>query len=180
MRDDLLGLRLLLGLCRPQQRGHIRQAARVAVADDAPALAGLIDGRAPDHLTRPGGFEMGEPVDGLCRASWDRMMNLNAWSFVAVTKAFVPQMLGDGAGKVVAVFRDGDRYFAIDNVDPKSGASVLSRGLVGNLGERLVVASPLYKNHFDLRTGECLEAPEHSVRSHAVRVEQGKVQVALT
>lgn len=80
----------------------------------------------------------------------------------------------------VAVFRLPDgQFFAIDNVDPKSGASVLSRGLVGNLGERLVVASPLYKNHFDLRTGECLEAPEHSVRSHAVRVEQGKVQVAL-
>jgi NAD(P)-dependent dehydrogenase (short-subunit alcohol dehydrogenase family) len=50
-----------------------------------------------------GGFEMGEPVHGLSRAAWDRMMNLNAWSFVAVTKAFVPQMLGDGAGKIVAV-----------------------------------------------------------------------------
>ena len=80
----------------------------------------------------------------------------------------------------VAVFRLADgQYFAIDNVDPKSGASVLSRGLVGNLGDRLVVASPLYKNHFDLRTGECLEAPEHSVRAHAVRVDQGRVQVAL-
>lgn len=80
----------------------------------------------------------------------------------------------------VAVFRlQGEQYFAIDNVDPKSGASVLSRGLVGNLGERLVVASPLYKNHFDLRTGECLETPEHSVRAHAVRVDQGKVLVAL-
>ena len=82
--------------------------------------------------------------------------------------------------KHVAVFRlQDDQYFAIDNVDPRSGASVLSRGLVGNLGERLVVASPLYKNHFDLRTGECLETPEHSVRTHAVRVDQGKVQVAL-
>ncbi|WP_280154421.1 SDR family oxidoreductase [Piscinibacter sp. XHJ-5] len=50
-----------------------------------------------------GGFEMGEPVHALSRAAWDRMMNLNAWSFVAVTRAFVPQMLGDGAGKVVAV-----------------------------------------------------------------------------
>ena len=68
---------------------------------------------------------------------------------------------------------------AIDNVDPKSGASVLSRGLVGNLGERLVVASPLYKNHFDLRTGECLEAPEQSVRAHAVQVQNGRVLVAL-
>ena len=80
----------------------------------------------------------------------------------------------------VAVFRLGaERYFAIDNVDPKSGASVLSRGLVGNLGERLVVASPLYKNHFDLNTGECLEVPEYSVRAHAVKIDAGRVLVAL-
>jgi len=80
----------------------------------------------------------------------------------------------------VAVFRlDADQFFAIDNVDPKSGASVLSRGLLGNLGDRIVVASPLFKNHFDLRTGECLEAPEHSVRAHAVSVEDGRVRLAL-
>ena len=52
----------------------------------------------------------------------------------------------------VAVFRTGaDRWFAIDNVDPKSGASVLSRGLVGNLGDRVVVASPLYKTTLTCR-----------------------------
>ncbi|APW39423.1 nitrite reductase (NAD(P)H) small subunit [Rhodoferax koreense] len=83
----------------------------------------------------------------------------------------------------VAVFRlqvaDGDRFYAIDNVDPKSGASVLSRGLLGNLGERVVVASPLYKNHFDLATGECLEAPEQSVRAHGVRIDAGRVNVTL-
>ena len=83
-------------------------------------------------------------------------------------------------GRHVAVFRVGDdRFHAIDNVDPKSGASVLARGLVGNLGERVVVASPLYKNHFDLATGECLEAPEHSVRAHAVKVDGDRVLVAL-
>ncbi|MGA7812031.1 nitrite reductase small subunit NirD, partial [Caballeronia sp.] len=70
-------------------------------------------------------------------------------------------------GGQVAVFHlaDGDgseRVFAIDNVDPASHASVLSRGLVGSLGERIVVASPIYKHHFDLNTGECLEAPEYS------------------
>lgn len=80
----------------------------------------------------------------------------------------------------VAIFRIGhDRFHAIDNIDPRSGASVLSRGLVGNLGDRLVVASPLYKNHFDLVTGECLEAPEQSVRAHAVRVDGGRVMVAV-
>ena len=80
----------------------------------------------------------------------------------------------------VAVFRLGaDRFFAIDNVDPKSGASVLSRGLLGSVCDRIVVASPLYKNHFDLQTGECLEAPEQSVRAHGVRVDGGRVSVAL-
>lgn len=79
----------------------------------------------------------------------------------------------------VAVFRVGAQsFFAIDNVDPKSRASVLSRGLVGNLGERIVVASPLYKHHFDLRNGECLEAPEHSVRPYEVRVDSGRILVS--
>lgn len=80
----------------------------------------------------------------------------------------------------VAVFRVGDdQLFAIDNVDPKAQASVLSRGLVGNLGERIVVASPLYKHHFDLRTGECLEQASWSVRAHPVRVDAQRVMVAL-
>ena len=50
-----------------------------------------------------GGFEMGEPVHGLSRASWDRMMELNAWSFVNVVKHFVPLMRGQGGGRIVAV-----------------------------------------------------------------------------
>jgi nitrite reductase (NADH) small subunit len=79
----------------------------------------------------------------------------------------------------VAIFRVGPhQLFAIDNVDPKTRASVLSRGLVGNLGDRIVVASPLYKHHFDLRTGECLESPELSVRAHEVRIDSGRVLIA--
>ena len=85
-------------------------------------------------------------------------------------------------GRHVAVFRVGDnspKIFAIDNVDPNAGASVLSRGLVGSLGERIVVASPIYKQHFDLHTGECIEAPEHSVAAWPTRVFGGMVWVAL-
>lgn len=106
----------------------------------------------------------------------------NRWTDVCSTREILP---GTGVcarvhGRHVAVFRLGaDRYFAIDNIDPRSGASVLSRGLLGNLGDRLVVASPLYKNHFDLRTGECVETPEQSVRAHAVRVVGDRVLVAL-
>jgi nitrite reductase (NADH) small subunit len=85
-------------------------------------------------------------------------------------------------GRHVAIFYVDDapeRLYAIDNVDPHSQASVLARGLVGNLGDRLVVASPLYKHHFDLRSGECLEAPEHSVAAYPVRVENDTVLVAV-
>lgn len=85
-------------------------------------------------------------------------------------------------GRHVAVFRIGDtspKIFAIDNVDPNAGASVLSRGLVGSLGERIVVASPIYKQHFDLQSGECIEAPEHSVAAWPARVFGGMVWVAL-
>jgi nitrite reductase/ring-hydroxylating ferredoxin subunit len=51
--------------------------------------------------------------------------------------------------------------------------------LVGSLGERVVVASPIYKQHFDLASGECLEAPGHSVAAWPARVFAGMVWVAL-
>ena len=61
----------------------------------------------------------------------------------------------------VAIFRvnvnNEDQLFAISNYDPFSQANVLSRGLVGSLKEQIVVASPVYKQHFDLRTGQCIE-----------------------
>jgi len=82
-------------------------------------------------------------------------------------------------GEQVAVFRLADeRLYAIDNYDGNAGASVLSRGLLGSIGERIVVASPIYKQHFDLLTGECLEAPEHSVATWPVKLENGVVWVA--
>jgi nitrite reductase (NADH) small subunit len=87
-------------------------------------------------------------------------------------------------GEQVAVFHvntgDADgAVYAIENYDPGSHAAVLSRGLIGSLGERLVVASPIYKHHFDLRTGECLETPAYSVSAFAARVENGQVWVAV-
>lgn len=83
-------------------------------------------------------------------------------------------------GEQIAVFHVDDgatQVFAISNYDGNAAASVLSRGLVGSLGERIVVASPIYKQHFDLRTGECVEAPEHSVPCYPARIADGKVWI---
>ena len=57
----------------------------------AASMAGLSEqilkafGRVDALVHIAGGFEMGEATHALTRESWDRMMNLNAWSFVAVT-----------------------------------------------------------------------------------------------
>ena len=86
-------------------------------------------------------------------------------------------------GEQVAVFHVAgsapQRVYAIGNYDPNADAAVLSRGLVGNLGDRIVVASPIYKQHFDLATGECLEAPVNSVHAYATKVENGTVWVGV-
>ena len=111
-----------------------------------------------------------------------RDIQLDKWTSICALDEIVPNTgvcaLVDG--EQVAVFRIDDgsaRLFAIANYDPNAGAAVLSRGLVGSLGQRIVVASPIYKHHFDLETGECLEAPEHSVAAYPVRVEAGQVWV---
>jgi nitrite reductase (NADH) large subunit len=77
----------------------------------------------------------------------------------------------------VAVFRVEDSVYAIDNFDPAGGANVLSRGIVGDLGGELVVASPLYKQHYSLLSGRCLEEPELIVAVYAARVVEGTVWV---
>ena len=81
-------------------------------------------------------------------------------------------------GRQVAVFRvDGDRVYAIDNQDPFSRANVLSRGIVGDLKGELVVASPVYKQHFSLASGECQEDPGVRVMVFPVRTEGDTVLV---
>ncbi len=80
-------------------------------------------------------------------------------------------------GEQVAVFRVGDAVYALGNLDPFSGANVLSRGIVGDFQGQVVVASPVYKQHFSLVTGRCLEDEHVRVPVHAARIEGGFVFV---
>ena len=83
------------------------------------------------------------------------------------------------AGEQIAIFRIGESVFAIGNRDPFSGANVLSRGIVGDLNGELVVASPVYKQHFSLVTGRCIEDPSVSVPVYRARVEGADIQILL-
>ncbi|MFF4499705.1 nitrite reductase small subunit NirD [Streptomyces sp. NPDC001401] len=73
-------------------------------------------------------------------------------------------------GRQVALFRDrAGELYAIDNRDPFGGAAVLSRGLTGTHQGRSFVASPLLKQRFDLRSGECLDDETVRVATYEVR-----------
>jgi nitrite reductase (NADH) small subunit len=78
----------------------------------------------------------------------------------------------------VAIFRtSAGEVHALSNIDPFSGAAVLSRGLVGDLGGVPVVASPMHKQRFDLRTGACVDDPTVTVTVFPVRVADGTILV---
>lgn len=86
-----------------------------------------------------------------------------------------------GAGESGA----GDVVLAVQQLDPFSGAHVMSRGIVGTRGDVPTLASPMYKQVFDLRTGACLdrvgreplEGHEADLRTWPVRLEAGLVLV---
>ena len=62
--------------------------------------------------------------------------------------------------------------YALSNYDPFSGAFVLSRGIVGSTGDTLKVASPLYKQTFDLASGQTSEeALDDGARSFVADIE---------
>lgn len=80
-------------------------------------------------------------------------------------------------GTQIAIFRVGEeqRVYALSQQDPFSQAFVMSRGILGDLQGERVVASPIYKQHFSLATGRCLEDPRYKLSVFPCKIEQGKV-----
>ncbi len=109
-------------------------------------------------------------------------MNMKKWVTVCRLGDIVPNsgvcaLVGD---RQVAVFRlDDDSIYALENHDPFSKVNVLSRGIVGDLKGELVVASPVYKQHFSLATGQCIEDPDVRVPVFAARITDGVVMVEV-
>ena len=109
------------------------------------------------------------------------MSNTNNWVTVCSAADMTPDtgvcaLLG---GEQVAIFQESQsaEIYAISNFDPIGEANVLSRGIIGSIGDEIVVASPLYKQHFSLKTGACIEETDYRVKTYSVRVHEGKVQL---
>lgn len=105
------------------------------------------------------------------------------WTDVCALAELVPDrgvcaLVGEMQVAVFRVSPDGDLY-ALSNFDPFSRAFVMSRGIVGSKGDVPKVASPMYKQNFDLRTGQCLDDPSVSVATFPVQVVEGRVLVGV-
>lgn len=85
-----------------------------------------------------------------------------------------------GSTQIALFHVHGGRVYAVSNLDPYSNAHVISRGIVGSRQDAPTVASPMYKQIFDLRTGVCLDAQgkeTKSLRTWSVSVSEDDVFV---
>ncbi|MEV1178131.1 nitrite reductase small subunit NirD [Nonomuraea sp. NPDC049784] len=107
---------------------------------------------------------------------------MSSWTRICDYDAMLPErgVCALVEGVQVAVFRTHDgTLHALDNLDPFSGAYVLSRGIVGTRKDEPTVASPLHKQVFSLVSGRCLDEDAVSVPVYPVRVADGAVEVGL-
>jgi nitrite reductase (NADH) small subunit len=102
--------------------------------------------------------------------SWTTVCNLDD----ILPNAGAAVRLGD---KQIAIFRVADELFAIDNFDPLCHANIMARGIVGCLNGTTVVASPLYKQHFCLSSGQCIEEDGVTLSVYEVRDNNGSVEL---
>lgn len=107
------------------------------------------------------------------------------WTDVCTLDTLTPER-GAAAlvgGQQVALFRlSDDRVLAVQQRDPFSGANVVSRGIVGSVGDVPAVTSPMHKQVWALETGACLDAAgkePQDLRTYPTQVHDGVVRVAL-
>ncbi|MCZ8502969.1 nitrite reductase small subunit NirD [Vibrio lentus] len=103
------------------------------------------------------------------------------WTTVCSTRDLTPN--GGICAKVddnqVAIFycKRSDTLYGLSSYDPVGKANVMSRGIIGSLSGEPYVASPLYKQHYHLETGACLEQPDLKLVKFEVRKQGEQVQV---
>jgi nitrite reductase (NADH) small subunit len=85
-------------------------------------------------------------------------------------------------GEQIAIVRapNGVELYALSNFDPFSKAFVIARGIVGDRAGVPKIASPIYKQNFDLRSGRCLDDPNVSLATYPVRERAGAVEVGIS
>ena len=79
----------------------------------------------------------------------------------------------------VAIFycKRSESVYAVSNFDPVGKAQVMSRGIMGSTKGDTYVASPLFKQRYNLSTGICIDDPTLSLQTFDVRIADNEVQL---
>lgn len=108
------------------------------------------------------------------------------WHTVCSADAIIPNtgaaaLIGKRQVAIARVHdRDGrETFYAISNWCPFAKAMVISRGIVGTKAGIPKIASPIYKQGFDLRTGACLDDASVTIPVYPVRIDSGMVQISI-
>ena len=107
----------------------------------------------------------------------------DGWSYVCevsdlVVNSGVCALIDEKQVAIFNVKMNGtSSLFAVSNFDPIGKANVMYRGLVGSLGGVPVVASPLYKEHYSLESGECIEHPDIHLTSFAIKQDGERIYI---
>lgn len=83
-------------------------------------------------------------------------------------------------GEQIALFYINDTVYALNNYDPVGKAYVMSRGMIGDLKDQLMVASPLQKQHYNLETGVCMDVEGISIPVYETKLEGDQVLVKVS
>lgn len=76
-------------------------------------------------------------------------------------------------------FARRNEWYATQNECPHRMQMALSRGIIGSQSGEPKVACPFHKKTFSLVTGECLSDDECAITTYEVKVEDGKVYIAI-
>nr|WP_307332583.1 nitrite reductase small subunit NirD [Microbacterium sp. SORGH_AS_1204] len=156
-----------------------------AASDAAPAVSAAVPAapapapveKAPAVAAAPQSAEPAPPAPvGASASGWVPVCRVDD----LLVERGAAALIGD---RQIALFRTYDgRLYATDQIDPFSGAAIMSRGIVGDRAGVPTVASPMYKQVFDLRTGTCLDTQgkdPQSIGVYPVAVDDGVVLVKL-
>jgi nitrite reductase (NADH) small subunit len=91
----------------------------------------------------------------------------------------VAALIGDLQIAIVRVGDGDDQIFAVGNYDPFSHAFVIARGIVGDRAGVPKIASPIFKQSFDLTNGQCLDDANIRLPSYPTRVREGRISISI-
>ncbi|MCK0713942.1 nitrite reductase small subunit NirD [Chromohalobacter sarecensis] len=96
-----------------------------------------------------------------------------------VASSGVAAWLASADTQVALLYLPGQtpEVYAVDNHDPFSNANVIARGIVGDIKGEPVIASPIYKQHFRLADGVCVEDENVRLRTWEVKIEGDDVMI---